>query len=107
MLIVDGHVSHVTNEIIKFTQKYKLVCLCLSAYLMHLLQPLDVSVFGPLESNYKTLLAKKTRFTTYNIDKADFISLIQKLRRQGISFQNIRSALQATRLVPYNLSTVF
>ncbi len=77
------------------------------AYLTHILQALDVRVFSPLKRNYKTLLAEKTRFTTYNIDKADFISLIQKARRQGISVQNIQSAWQATRLVPYNPSTVF
>ncbi len=85
MLIVDGHVSHVTDEFIKFTYEYKVVCPYLSANLTHLLQPLDVKVFGPLKRNYKTLLAEKTRFTTYNIDKADFISLIQKARRQVIS----------------------
>lgn len=60
-----------------------------------------------MKRNYKTLLAEKTRFTTYNIDKADFISLIQKARRQGISVQNIRSAWRATGLVPYNPSVVF
>ncbi len=36
------------------------------------------------------LLAEKTRFTTYNIDKADFISLIQKARQQDINIQNIQ-----------------
>ncbi len=53
------------------------------------------------------ILAEKTRFTTYNIDKTNFISLIQKARRQGISVQNIGSACRATGLVPYNPSTVF
>lgn len=106
-LIVDGHASHVTNEFIKFTREHKIVCLCLLARLTHLLQPLNFGVFGPLKRNYKTLLAEKTRFTTYNIDKADFISLIQKTRQQGISIQNIRSAWQGTGLVPYNPSVVF
>ena len=107
MLIVDGHASHMTNEFIKFTQKHKIVCLCLPAHSRHLLQPLDVGVFGSLKRNYKTLLAEKTRFATYNIDKADFISLIQKAKRQGISVQNIQSAWRATGLVLYNPSTIF
>ena len=81
MLIVDGHAPHVTNKFIKFTKENKIVCLCLPAHSTHLLQPLDVSVFGPLKQNYKILLAEKTRFATYNIDKADFISLIQKATR--------------------------
>ena len=53
------------------------------------------------------LIAEKTRFTTYNIDKADFISLIQKARQYGITTRNIQSALQATGLIPYNPSIVF
>ena len=83
------------------------MCLYLPAHSTHLLQLLNVGVFGSLKQNYKTLLAEKTRFTNYNIDKANFISLIQKARRQGISVQNIRSAWRATGLVPYNPSVVF
>ena len=107
MLIVDGHASHVSTEFIRFTREHKIICLCLSAHSTHLLQPLDVGVFDPLKQNYKTLLAEKTRFTTYNIDKADFISLIQKARQQGITARNIQSAWRATGLIPYNPSAVF
>lgn len=54
------------------------MCLCLLAYSTHLLQPLDISVFGFLKQKYKILLADKTLFTMYNIDKVDFIFLIPK-----------------------------
>ncbi len=74
MLIVDGHASHESTEFIQFAQEYKIVCLCLPAHSTHVLQPLNVGIFGSLKQNYKTLLAEKTRFTMYNINKADFIS---------------------------------
>ena len=80
LLIVDGHASHVSTEFITFTQKHKIICLCLPSPSTYLLQPLNVSVFGPLKQNYQKLLSKKTRFSTYNIDKTDFISLIQEAR---------------------------
>ncbi len=76
MLIVDGHASQMANKFIQFTQEHKIRCLYLPANSTCLLQPLDVGVFDLLKRNYKTLLAEKTRFTTYNIDKVDFISLI-------------------------------
>ena len=107
LLIVDGHASHVSTEFIKFTRANKIICLCLPPHSTHLLQPLDVGVFGPLKQNYKKVLSKKTRFTIYNIDKTDFISLIQKARGQGITSRNIESAWRATRLIPYNPSVVF
>ncbi len=107
LLIVDGHASHVSNEFIKFVKANKIICLCLPPHSTHLLQPLDVSVFGPLKQNYKKLLAEKIRFTKYNIDKVDFISLIQQARQQGISSRNIQSAWRATGLIPYNPAVVF
>ena len=78
ILIIDGHSSHILAKFIQFTRKHKILCLCLLAHSIHLLQPLDIGVFNLLKQNYKTLLAKKIWFTTYNIDKADFIFLIQK-----------------------------
>ncbi len=72
-----------------------------------MLQPLNNDVFGPLKQNYKKLLSKKTRFTIYNIDKADFILLIQKTRRKEIISQNIESAWRNTELIPNNPAVVF
>lgn len=86
---------------------HKITCLYLSLHLTYLLQLLDVSVFDLLKQNYKKLLAKKTCFSTYNINKADFISLIEKARQYGIMSQNIQLAWQATELIPYNPTIVF
>ncbi len=66
-----------------------------------------MNVFGLLKQNHKKLLAKKTKFSPYNINKADFISLIQKAKRQGISSRNIESALRATGLILFNSSVIF
>ena len=76
LLILDRHASQITNKFIKFLKANKIIYLYLSLYLTHLLQPLNVNVFEPLKQNYKKLPAEKTRFTIYNINKVDFISLI-------------------------------
>ncbi len=54
------------------------MCLCLTKYSIYLLQPSNVGVFDSLKQNYKTWLALKIWFTTYNIEMADFIILVQK-----------------------------
>lgn len=79
MLIIDGHTSHISTKFIQFTHEQKIVCLCLPAHSTYLLQSLDVGIFSSLKQNYKMLLANKTWFIIYNINKADFISLIQKI----------------------------
>ncbi len=90
-MIVDRHPSCVSTKIIRFAQEHKIMCLSLPAHSTQLLQPLDLWIFSPLKKKYNMLLVDKIQFTMYNIDKADFISLIP---------------LQATRLIPYNLSTL-
>ena len=60
--MIDGHAFHVSTEFIKFCNEQKIVPLCLPPYTTHLLQPLDVSVFGPLSREYKKHLEIVTRF---------------------------------------------
>ena len=76
LLIIDGHAFHISTEFIRIIRANKTICLCLPPHSTHLLQPLDDGVFDPLKQKYKKLLSKKTNFTIYNIDKADFILLI-------------------------------
>lgn len=80
LLITDGYASYISNKFIQFIRAKKVFCLCLPLHSIYLLQLLDMSVFDPLKQNYKKILAEKSKFSTYNIDKTDFISLIQKAR---------------------------
>lgn len=66
------------------------MCLYLPAHSTHLLQLLDVNIFGFLKQNHKTLPSKKTRFIMYKINKIDFIFLIQNAQLQDINSQNIQ-----------------
>ena len=81
LLFIDGNILHISNEFIKFNKANKIICKCLPIYSAYLLQPVHVHVFQLLKQNYKRLQDEKTRFTTYNIDKVDFISLIQQARQ--------------------------
>ena len=49
MLIVDRNASYVSIKFIQFARKHKIVYLCLPAHSTHLLQPLDIGVFGLLK----------------------------------------------------------
>lgn len=76
MLIVNKHASYISTKFIQFTRKHKGIYLYLLTDSTYLLQLLNIGVFGSLKQDYKMLLAKKTSFKIYNIDKVDFISLI-------------------------------
>ena len=71
-----------------------------------MLQPLDVSVFGPLSREYKKQLEVVTRFNVCSVDKVDFLKIIQKARKEAINTKNVLTAWRAIGLVPYNPSSV-
>jgi hypothetical protein len=50
MILFDGHSSHITTEVIKFYIAKKILLICLPPHTTHMLQPLDVGVFSPLNS---------------------------------------------------------
>ena len=52
MLIVDGHGSHISIEFIEFCLTVNIIAYCLPPHSTHLLQPLDVGLFSPLQKAY-------------------------------------------------------
>ena len=51
MLIIDGHGSHLTLDFIDLARANDIIVYCLPPHTTHVLQPLDVAVYGPLKKN--------------------------------------------------------
>ena len=60
VLFVDGHHSHLTMELIQAARSH---LFCLPPHTTHILQPLDVGVYGPVKKTWKSIL-KEHRLTT-------------------------------------------
>ncbi|SAM81050.1 uncharacterized protein UBRO_20591 [Ustilago bromivora] len=73
LLILDGHGSHITAEFIQQAWDSHIVCLCLPPHATHLLQPLDVMIFGPLQQAF-TKEVDKFSGANISISKKDFNS---------------------------------
>ena len=52
LLLLDGHSSHITVPFIQFTIEHQILLLCLPPHTTHILQPLDVGIFGPYQRSY-------------------------------------------------------
>uniref|UniRef100_UPI003AACBCED uncharacterized protein n=1 Tax=Centroberyx gerrardi TaxID=166262 RepID=UPI003AACBCED len=55
LLIMDGHKSHLDPELVRVAQREGVILLCLPPHTSHILQPLDVSFFGPLKADFSGL----------------------------------------------------
>ena len=60
-LVLDGHGSHITSDVIEFVQSNNIHLLCLPSHTSHILQSLDVGVFKafsprPVTSSWPRIL---------------------------------------------------
>ena len=51
-MLYDGHASHVSPCLIDWAKDHQIVLFVLPPHMSHLLQPLDVAVFGPFKTFY-------------------------------------------------------
>ena len=85
--ILDGYASHFSWEFSSFYLEHGMLGLCLPPYSTHLLQPLDVRLFGPLQYSYSEEVDAWTR---------DHHDMIRKGNFGLIKMQNILSGWEAT-----------
>jgi len=52
ILILDGHGSHKTLAAIEYARDHGIVMISLPPHTTHELQPLDLTLFGPLKAHY-------------------------------------------------------
>ena len=85
LLILDGHSSHLSIDVIRSARAYNIHVICLPPHSTHTLQPLDVSVFKPLKTAWKGVLKNyflKNNFS--DIDKEKFVELLEETRTHAV-----------------------
>ena len=97
VLIVDGHDSHVTIEFIQFCIESSIRLYCLPPHTTHLLQPLDVGLFGPLQHAYSKAVDDTMRTGVSGIFKGNFLA-----REAAYTSSNILNAWKGAGIVPLN-----
>lgn len=106
LLVMDGHGSHITANVIAHCMKHGIDSLILPPHTSHMLQPLDVSAFGPL----KRALAQETdavsRVDYGRIQRVEWTEMYIRARENALTSSNIVSGWRATGLHPLSPITV-
>lgn len=63
LLFVDGHKSHLSLPLLKIAREKGVHLYCLPPHCTHVLQPLDVGVYGPIKQEWKKIL-REFKLTT-------------------------------------------
>ena len=106
LLILDGHHSHITLEFCQYAIRNNIELLCFPAHTTHLLQPLDVGLFGPLQKYYGKAADDHMPETRTAVVKGTFWKFYSAARRQTYTKENIKSVWRKTGIHPFNPNAV-
>ncbi|RPB02965.1 hypothetical protein L873DRAFT_1672156, partial [Choiromyces venosus 120613-1] len=76
LLLIDGYTSHFNWEFFNFCLNNKILPLCLPTHSTHLLQLLDVGLFGPLQGHSSNGLDVFVQKGHTGLNKGKFLSLV-------------------------------
>lgn len=106
LLVLDGHSSHVTANVIRFCIEKNIDLLVLPPHTSHELQPLDVGVFSALKSALAIETDSRTRLDSGRISKVEWVEMYMRARQRAITKRNIESGFRKTGIWPLSPITV-
>ena len=106
LLIYDGHLTHVTVDIILRAREENITIMKLPPHTTDLLQPLDVACFGLLKKLWEQKLnAWVSQWGAKEpVKKSHFVNLIGEIWHQGLSSKNIQAGFEKTGIHPLDRS---
>ena len=107
MLILDGHDSHLTLELIDLARENNVVLFCLPPHLTHLLQPLDVAVFKSLKvhfANTKNYVKIVTLGTPkkINVNRRNFTVIFREAFEKSMCMATIKNGFRRCGICPFD-----
>ena len=88
---MDGHSSHITGDLIALCIQNDIDILILPPHCSHLLQPLDVGVYGPMKRYHAAEVDRYSRAGVGRIQRSEWTELFAKIREKALTPQNILS----------------
>ena len=100
LLICDGHESHISGRFATYCFEHNIVLFLLVPHSSHLLQPLDIGVFGPLKKAVSASLEKLIRVGVNRLEKAEWIDKYVEGRASALTKSNIQGGWRGAGLIP-------
>ncbi len=107
LLMYDGHASHVTLPIIQWARDHNIILFVLPPHTSHVLQPLDVSCFGPFKAVYyqECSVWMRENFGKV-INRFNICELACKAYSKTMTSSNIVAGFRKTGISPFNPAVI-
>jgi hypothetical protein len=106
LLLLDGHGSHLTARFIAFCLNKSIDLVVLPPHTSHILQPLDVGLFGPLKRALSTEIDRLFRLDTRRIPRIEWTTAYITARSRAFTTRNVESAFRASGIYPLSPITI-
>ena len=103
LVLYDGHKSHVTLGLIEWAKENNIILFVLPPHCSHLLQPKDVSCYGPFENAWNAACHQHIRLSGgIAVTRYDVCRIASKVYTAALSPVNIQSAFKRCGIYPFN-----
>lgn len=106
LIILDSHCSHLSVDVMKFREEKNIIFLTFPSHTTHILQPLDVSVFGPMKAAWKksvkAFLVKEGRKPT----RKDVFRIFTGVFLEAANMMNITKGFKHTGIFPFDKNAI-
>ena len=104
LIILDGHKSHVTLEVILKAKAHGIDVISLPSHTSHALQPLDLACFKPFKSAFRGYRNKwMLENNATNVEKEILAYWIDMALKKALSTSNIKADFRGTGIWSLNL----
>ena len=108
IIFMDGHASHINLAVSTFCREKDIILYCFPAHASHVLQPLDVSVYGPLKKEWNSSLTTFAKeYKGLAMSRAHFLKVFDKAWKKVTSNPQIAvSGFRKCGLMPFNPNAI-
>lgn len=107
VVLMDGHTSHINIAVAEFCKEKDIILYCLPPHASHILQPLDVAVFGPMKKIWNKCLDDfKRDYKGLSMTRNHFFPVFDKCWKEATGAQNVKAGFKKCGLVPLNRDTI-
>lgn len=100
LLLVDGHTSHYSLEVLDYARAHNIVMLCYPSHSTHVLQGLDAVGFSRLKELYFKYAAEHEDTTGQSISKSTFLEPFSRAYVETFTKDTIKAAFRSTGAYP-------
>ena len=106
VLLMDGHSSHYTLELLKYAQDNNIVILGYPPHCTHVLQGLDVVCFAKMKLELRKEIHKFEDLHMAPVTKANFAGVFGRAFWCTFTSESIKAAFAATGVYPFNPAAI-